>query len=226
MRKAIESYAEDIAVVVVATGGLSRQVHGEHCRFNNPDWDAKFLELIENDPVKLTEMTIAEYATLRGFEGAEIIMWLIMRGSLSASVRVIHKSYYLPSMAGIATAILEHRSEPFSPREIADHLKHVNHQLQGAEKLAGTYPYTLERSHKAYRINKFLHRLTKRNRWLAFFICVWAASVCVENFVDPDDHAVELILHHFKTMVDVVLERERVRYLEVVVGHQSPGYVQ
>ncbi|MEE4112593.1 MAG: gallate dioxygenase, partial [Desulfobacteraceae bacterium] len=170
LRKAIESYDEDIAVVVVATGGLSHQVHGERCGFNNTAWDAKFLALIANDPIKLTEMTIAEYATLGGYEGSEIIMWLIMRGALSASVRMVHKSYYLPSMAGIATAILEHQPEPFSPREIQDHLKHMHHQLKGAETLEGTYPYTLERSHKAYRINKFLHRLTMpeyRSRFLA-----------------------------------------------------------
>jgi len=170
LRKAIESYAEDISVVVVATGGLSHQVHGERCGFNNTAWDAQFLNLIENDPVKLTQMTIAEFATLGGLEGSEIIMWLVMRGALSASVRVVHKSYYLPSMAGIATAIFEHQPEPFTPREIQDHLNHMHHQLKGVEKLEGTYPYTLERSHKAYRINKFLHRLTVpeyRERFLA-----------------------------------------------------------
>ena len=170
LRKAIESYEEDLSVAVVATGGLSHQVHGERCGFNNTDWDAKFLNLIENDPVKLTEMTIAEYATLGGMEGAEVIMWLIMRGALSASVNVVHKSYYLPSMAGIATAIFEHQPEPFSRRERQDHLTHMHHQLKGVETLKGTYPYTLERSHKAYRMNKFLHRLTKpeyRDRFLA-----------------------------------------------------------
>jgi gallate dioxygenase len=184
LRKAIESYEEDMSVVVVATGGLSHQVHGERCGFNNPDWDAKFLELIENDPVKLTEMTIAEYATLGGFEGAEIIMWLVMRGALSASVKVVHKSYYLPSMAGIATAIFEHQPEPFTPREIEDYLNHVNHQLKGVEKLAGTYPYTLERSHKAYRINKFLHGLTKpehRERFLAEEEALLAESDLIEE---------------------------------------------
>jgi len=160
LRKAIESYEEDISVVVVATGGLSHQVHGERCGFNNTEWDAEFLELIEKDPVKLTEMSIAEYATLGGVEGAEIIMWLVMRGALSATVRMVHKSYYLPSMTGIATAIFEHQPEPINQREIQDHLKHIHHQLKGVEKLEGTYPYTLERSHKGYRINKFLHRLT------------------------------------------------------------------
>jgi gallate dioxygenase len=115
-------------------------------------------------------MTIAEYATLGGLEGAEIIMWLVMRGALSASVKMIHKSYYLPSMTGIATAIFEHRAEYFTRREKQDYLNHMNHQLKGVEKLAGTYPYTLERSHKGYRINRFLHRLTLpeyRQRFLA-----------------------------------------------------------
>lgn len=170
LRKAIECYEEDISVAVVATGGLSHQVHGERCGFNNTEWDGKFFDLIENDPVKLTEMTIAEYATLGGMEGTEIIMWLVMRGALSASVRMVHSSYYLPSMAALATAIFEHRPEPFSRREVQDHLNHIHYQLKGVEKLEGTYPYTLERSHKGYRINKFLHRLTSpeyRERFLA-----------------------------------------------------------
>ena len=179
LRKAIESYEEDISVVVMATGGLSHQVHGERCGFNNTGWDMQFLNLIENDPIKLTQMTIAEYATLGGFEGSEIIMWLIMRGALAASVKVVHKSYYLPSMAGIATAIFEHQPERFSQRELEDHRNHVHHQLKGIEKLKGTYPYTLERSHKAYRINKFLHRLTNaeyRESFLANEESVLAAS--------------------------------------------------
>jgi gallate dioxygenase len=52
LRRAIESYPEDLKVVLVATGGLSHQVHGERCGFNNTEWDMKFLELIEKDPVR------------------------------------------------------------------------------------------------------------------------------------------------------------------------------
>ena len=52
-------------------------------------------------------MTHAEYAELGGFEGAEVIMWLMMRGALSDNVDVIHSSYYLPSMTGIATLVLD-----------------------------------------------------------------------------------------------------------------------
>jgi gallate dioxygenase len=141
--------------------------------------DPDVLLIIYNDPVKLTEMTIAEYATLGGMEGTEIIMWLVMRGALSASVRMVHNSYYLPSMAALATAIFEHRPEPFTRRELQDHLNHIHHQLKGVEKLDGTYPYILERSHKGYRINKFLHQLTLpeyRERFLADEESLIAAS--------------------------------------------------
>ena len=38
-------------------------------------------------------------------------------------------------------------------------VKVCQEKLEGAERLAGTYPYTLERSAKAYRLNRFLHDL-------------------------------------------------------------------
>ena len=77
----------------MATGGLSHQVHGERAGFNNTPWDLQFLELFEQDPVRLSELTLAELAELSGVEGAEIIMWLIMRGALSAQVKKVHQTY-------------------------------------------------------------------------------------------------------------------------------------
>jgi gallate dioxygenase len=161
LRRAIESYPEDLKVVIVATGGLSHQVHGERCGFNNTPWDMEFMDLLEKDPVKLTEITIAEYAERGGFESAEIVMWLIMRGALSATVRKVHQSYYLPSMTALATAIYENEAaDPRSETVQADIAK-MNHELAGIEKLPGTYPFTLQGSVKAYRLNKFLHRLVE-----------------------------------------------------------------
>lgn len=43
-------------------------------------------------------------------EGSEVIMWLVMRGALSANVTEIWRDYYLPSMTGIATLILENNA--------------------------------------------------------------------------------------------------------------------
>jgi gallate dioxygenase len=158
LRRAVESYPDDLRVVLVATGGLSHQVHGERCGFNNPEWDRQFLDLIEKDPVRLTEMTHAEYAALGGFEGAEVIMWLVMRGALSANIRKVHEAYYLPSMTGIATAIYENEAVP-PPRPDSAYLAHIGRQLAGVERIDGSYPFTLARSVKAYRLNKFLHGL-------------------------------------------------------------------
>ncbi len=60
LRRAIESYPEDIKVAIVATGGLSHQVHGERAGFNNPEWDREFMDLFETNPQRITEMTHAE----------------------------------------------------------------------------------------------------------------------------------------------------------------------
>ena len=159
LRRAIESYPEDTRVAIVATGGLSHQVHGERAGFNNPAWDAQFLDMIENDPVRLTEMTQAELAELGGMEGAEVIMWLVMRGAMSANIERVHQTYYLPSMTGIVTAIYENKSSPVVKGETQRQLAHMNQQLAGAEALSGTYPFTLESSVKSYRINKYLHEM-------------------------------------------------------------------
>ena len=159
LRRAVESYAEPLRVAVVATGGLSHQVHGERAGFNNTAWDERFLDLIEQDPERLAGMTHAELAELGGVEGAEVIMWLVMRGALSAQVRCTHRSYYLPSMTGIATAIYENRAAPPSPAERARLQAAAQRQLAGAERLEGSYPFTIERSVQAYRLNRFLHGL-------------------------------------------------------------------
>jgi gallate dioxygenase len=158
LRRAIESYPEDISVAVVSTGGLSHQVHGEGAGFNNPEWDARFLDAITDDPQALAAMTHAEYARLGGFEGAEVIMWLIMRGALSERV---HSSYYLPSMTGIATLVLENEAAsavlPAGARE--RHLARMGEQLHGIEEMTGTYPFDIARSVKGYRLNKYLHAM-------------------------------------------------------------------
>ncbi len=171
LRKAIQSFPDDdLRVAVMATGGLSHQVHGERCGFNNPAWDEEFLDLLETAPQKLADMRLAEYAEKGGWEGAEVIMWLIMRGALSDDIRRVHRTTYLPSMTNIATAIYEDLGEAPEAAEIEAYRDHMAYELAGAEKLEGTYPFTLERSRRAYRMNEFLHQLIIpefRERFLA-----------------------------------------------------------
>lgn len=168
LRRAIESYPENLKVVILATGGLSHQVHGERCGYNNVEWDAKFMDLLETDPEKLVQMSLADYAILGGMEGAEVIMWLIMRGALPARIKPYGRNYYLPSMTGIATAIYETTLEPPDENAMSRHRRFMGEQMSGIETLEGTYPYTLERSAKGYRINKFLHGLIHADARKAF----------------------------------------------------------
>ena len=136
LRRAIESFdsadGKPMRVAIIATGGLSHQVHGERAGFNNTAWDKQFLQLIEEDPERLANLTQAELAELGGAEGAEVIMWLIMRGALSAQIRKTHQSYTLPSMTGIATAIYENLAQPPLAGEQQRHKTLMQKQLAGA----------------------------------------------------------------------------------------------
>jgi gallate dioxygenase len=61
---------------------------------------------------------------------------------------------------------------------------HIGEQLAGAENLPGTYPFTHARSLKAYRLNKFLHRLVEpghRAQFLADPEAAFAASRLTEE---------------------------------------------
>jgi hypothetical protein len=107
LRKAILSYPEDLKVAIVGTGGLSHQMIGDRAGYNNEAWDREFLELIERDPERLARMSLEDFMRLGGNEGAEVIMWLIMRGALAKDARKLHQSYYLPMTTAMAVALFE-----------------------------------------------------------------------------------------------------------------------
>src|SRR5437763_10739527 len=93
-----------------------------------------------------------------------------MRGALSAKVRKLHSAYYLPSMTPIVTVIYEDDSPVAATETDAEFRERIARELSGVERLPGTYPFTLDRSVKAYRLNHFLHGLIKpeyRRRFLA-----------------------------------------------------------
>lgn len=161
LRRAIESYPEDLNVAIMATGGLSHQVHGERAGFLNEAWDAEFLELLEKAPEQLVKMRIADYAAKGGMEGAEVVMWLIMRGALSDRVNLVHQQTYAPSMTNIATLVLEDLGDPPDDVAVDAHRQHIGLELEGVGALPGTYPFTHARSHANLRINRFLHALVQ-----------------------------------------------------------------
>ena len=69
--------------------------------------DREFLELIDRDPERLAAMSIDDFMRLGGNEGAEVIMWLIMRGALDARAKKRHQNYYLPMTTAMAVALFE-----------------------------------------------------------------------------------------------------------------------
>ena len=71
LRRAIQSYPEDIKVAIAGTGGLSHQVHGERNGFNNTEWDMEFMDRLVSHPEGLLDYPIHELARLGGWEGAE-----------------------------------------------------------------------------------------------------------------------------------------------------------
>ena len=173
LRKAIESFPDDnLRVAIFATGGLSHQVHGERAGFLNEEWDNEFLRLLETDPEKLTEKRVAEFAILGGMEGSEVITWLIMRGALSGKVKKIHSQTYAPSVTNLATLVFEDTGGDPDPVATESYREHIGREFAGADQIKGTYPFTLERSFKCYRINDFLHRIVEpahRKRFLEDF---------------------------------------------------------
>ena len=107
LRRAVESYRDDFRVVMLGTGGLSHQLHGERFGYQNRDWDMEFLDLIERDPERLAALRLQDYIERGGAEGAEVIMWLAMRGALSPQVRRVHRNYHAPLHTGFAQVVFE-----------------------------------------------------------------------------------------------------------------------
>lgn len=187
LRRAIESYPEDLNVAIMATGGLSHQVHGERAGFLNEAWDQEFLDLLQHAPERLVNMRLAEYAAKAGMEGAEVVMWLIMRGALSAQVRRVHLQTYAPSMTDLATLVFEDLGGPADPAHVQAHRQHMARELDGVAGLPGTYPFTHARSHANLRINRFLHALTQpahRARFLDDF-----EALATEHGLSDDEKA-------------------------------------
>jgi protocatechuate 4,5-dioxygenase beta chain len=106
--KAIESYPEDLKVVVFGTGGMSHQLQGERAGMINVDYDMKCIDSVIEDPDWLASQSTAEIIEQAGTEGVEVIHWLVMRGALTPRVNVLHKHYHVPvSNTGAGVLLLE-----------------------------------------------------------------------------------------------------------------------
>jgi protocatechuate 4,5-dioxygenase beta chain len=115
IRRAVESFDEDLRVVVFGTGGMSHQLQGPRAGLINREFDTRFLDLISGNPRALARIQHVEYVREAGSEGIELVMWLIMRGALDENVKEVYRFYHVPaSNTAVGHIILEN-----APRQSA-----------------------------------------------------------------------------------------------------------
>ncbi len=108
IRKAIDSFDEDLNVQIWGTGGMSHQLQGPRAGLINKEFDMKFIDDLINRPEQLAEMPHIDYQREAGSEGIELVMWLIMRGAMDKKIREIHRHYHVPaSSTAVGHLILE-----------------------------------------------------------------------------------------------------------------------
>ena len=109
IRKAVESYDEDLNVHIWGTGGMSHQLQGPRAGLINKEWDNRFLDRLIADPADLATLPHINYVREAGSEGIELVMWLIARGAMSDNPpRVRHRFYHVPaSNTAVGHLILE-----------------------------------------------------------------------------------------------------------------------
>ena len=83
IRKAIETYDEDINVHIWGTGGMSHQLQGARAGLINKEFDSAFLDKLISDPQGAADIPHINYVREAGSEGIELVMWLIARGAMN-----------------------------------------------------------------------------------------------------------------------------------------------
>ncbi len=108
IRRAVASFPSNERIVIMGTGGMSHQLQGPRAGFINKAFDRDFLDGLTKDPEGLAKISHLTYVQEAGSEGIELVMWLIMRGALDASVKEIHRHYHVPaSNTAVGHIILE-----------------------------------------------------------------------------------------------------------------------
>ncbi|MDG2089766.1 MAG: class III extradiol dioxygenase subunit beta [Gammaproteobacteria bacterium] len=110
LRKAVESFDEDLNVQIWGTGGMSHQLQGPRAGLINQEFDNDFLDKLVNEPEAQAKVPHIDYVREAGSEGVELVMWLIMRGALNKEVIEKHRFYHVPaSNTAVGHMILENK---------------------------------------------------------------------------------------------------------------------
>jgi protocatechuate 4,5-dioxygenase beta chain len=108
IKKAVDSWDENLKVVIFGTGGMSHQIQGPRAGLVNKEFDTNFLNELSRDPERLVSIPPLEYLRDAGAEAIELVMWLTMRGALGERVEEVYRFYHVPaSSTAVGTIILE-----------------------------------------------------------------------------------------------------------------------
>ncbi|MGB6890889.1 MAG: class III extradiol dioxygenase subunit beta [Xanthobacteraceae bacterium] len=125
IKKAVESFPDDLRVVIFGTGGLSHQISGPRAGLINSKWDKNFLDNLSKDPQKLVKIPHLDYMREAGAEGIEMVMWLVMRGALDDKVDEVYRFYTVPaSNTAVGHIILENRTKASGRKPTKHAVKH------------------------------------------------------------------------------------------------------
>jgi len=116
LRRAVESFGQDLNVQVWGTGGMSHQLQGARAGLINREWDNAWLDQLIDSPEAAAAVPHIDYVREAGSEGIELVMWLIARGAMADAAGgpkpdVIHRFYHVPaSNTAVGHLILKERA--------------------------------------------------------------------------------------------------------------------
>ena len=116
IRRAVESFDEDLNVHIWGTGGMSHQLQGPRAGLINKEFDNRFLDLLISDPAAAAASPHIDFVREAGSEGIELVMWLIARGAMGDvagrgdGVNLKHRFFHVPaSNTAVGHLILENK---------------------------------------------------------------------------------------------------------------------
>jgi len=116
IRRAVDSFDQNLNVHIWGTGGMSHQLQGARAGLINQTFDNAFLDRLIADPAGQAAVPHIDYVREAGSESIELVMWLVARGAMSDAGDVAggppptvkHRFYHVPaSNTAVGHLILE-----------------------------------------------------------------------------------------------------------------------
>jgi protocatechuate 4,5-dioxygenase beta chain len=109
--RALDSWPDDVRVLVMGTGGLSHQLDGQRAGFINKPFDLMCMDALVDEPEKLTRYSALDIVREAGAQGTELMAWIAARAALTGRVSKVHSHYHIPiSNTAVGLMVFENQS--------------------------------------------------------------------------------------------------------------------